>query len=136
MAMPTPEQAAAAWAQGLAGATERITQGVQSVTTSPGQAAARQKAVYTQQVAANADKWATNVAKVSTGEWQQATIEKGVPRIASGASAAQPKMAQFMGQLLPHISSVKSSLPARGNLDQNVNRMVTFTKGMAKFQRR
>jgi len=136
MATPTPEQAAAAWAQRLAGATDRIQQGVQSVTTSPGQAAARQKAAYTQNVAAAADKWAARVAAVPTSEWQQAVIEKGIPRIAAGAQAAQPKMAAFMGQLLPHINSTVSSLPARGGLDANINRMTQFVRGMAKFQRR
>jgi hypothetical protein len=136
MAKVTPDEAAANWAQKLAGAGDRITRGVQSVTTSPGQAAARQKAAYTQNVAAAADKWASRVASVSVGDWQQAVIEKGVPRIAAGAQAAQPKMAQFMGQILPHIDSVKGSLPARGNLDQNIARMTAFTRGMAKFQRR
>lgn len=136
MSKVTPEQAAEAWAQRLAGSGERIRQGVQAVTTSPGQAAARQKQAYSQNVAAAADKWAARVASVSTGDWQQAVIEKGLPRIAAGAQAAQPKMAAFMGQVLPHIDQVKASLPPRGNLDANINRMTQFTRGMAKFQRR
>lgn len=136
MAKVTPDQAAQAWAQRLAGSTERIQQGVQSVTTSPGQAAARQKAAWSQNTQAAQDKWAARVSAVSTSDWQQATIEKGLPRIAAGAQAAQPKMAQFMGQVLPHIDSVKGSLPARGNLDQNIARMTAFTRGMAQFRRR
>lgn len=82
MAIPTPQAAAAKWAQALAGASDRIQAGVQSVTTSPGAAAARQKAVYVAQVQAKADKWAANVGKVSTADWQQAVIQKGIPRIA------------------------------------------------------
>jgi hypothetical protein len=136
MAKVTPEQAAEAWAQRLGSSGERIRQGVQSVTTSPGQAAARQKAAYAANVAAAQDKWAARVASVSTSDWQQAVIEKGLPRIAAGAQAAQPKMAAFMAQVLPHIDSVKGSLPPRGNLDANINRMTQFTRGMAKFQRR
>lgn len=136
MAKVTPDQAAQAWAQRLAGSTERIQQGVQSVTTSPGQAAARQKQAWAQNTQAAQDKWASRVSAVSTSDWQQATIEKGLPRIAAGAQAAQPKMAQFMGQVLPHIDSVKGSLPARGNLDQNIARMTAFTRGMAQFRRR
>ena len=40
-----------------------------------------------------------------------------------------------MGQLLPHIDRVRSSLPARGNLDQNINRMTQFVRGMAAFNK-
>jgi hypothetical protein len=136
MAIPTPEEAAQAWASRLASSTDRIQRGVQSVTTAPGQAAARQKAVYAQNVAASTDKWAQRVASVSLPEWQQAMLEKGAPRIAQGAAAAQPKMAAFMGQLLPHIAQQVAALPARGSLDQNVNRMTQFVRGMSKFQRR
>lgn len=131
----TPDEAAQAWAQRLAGSTDRIQRGVQSVTTAPGQAAARQKAVWAQNTQAAQDKWARNSAAVPLSDWQQATIEKGVQRIAAGATAAQPKMAAFMGKLLPHIDSVRGSLPARGNLDQNIARMTAFTRGMAKFQK-
>lgn len=136
MAIPTAAQSAAAWASRLAGSTERINQGVQSVTTAPGQAAARQKAVWAQNVAAAQDKWAARTAAVSLGEWQQAMTSKGVPRVASGAQAAQPKFEQFMVQLLPHINATVSGLPARGTLDQNINRMTQFVRGMATFQRR
>ncbi len=136
MALPTPEEAAAAWARNLSSAGDRITRGVQAVTTAPGQAAARQKAVYQANVAAATDKWASRVASVSLPEWQQAMLDKGAPRIAQGAQAAQPKMAAFMGQLLPHIAQQVSALPARGGLDQNINRMTQFVRGMSKFQRR
>lgn len=132
----TPDQIAAKWAQNLAGATERIKDGVNSVTQAPGLAAAAQKNVYLQNVQANADKWASNTAKVTLGEWQQSMIEKGLNRIGQGATSAEPRFTAFMGRLLPHIDSVKRGLPARGNLDANINRMVAFTRGMAKFQNR
>lgn len=136
MATPTPDQAAAAWAQRLASSTDRIQQGVQGVTTAPGQAAARQKAVWASQVAASQDKWASRVAAVSLPDWQQSMIQKGVPRVASGAQAAQPKFAAFMTQLLPHIAATTASLPPRGTLDQNINRMTQFVRGMSTFTRR
>lgn len=136
MAMPTPDQAAAAWAQRLAASGDKITQGVQAVTVAPGQAAARQKAVYAQNVAAATDKWAARVGSVSLGEWQQATIQKGAPRVAAGAAAAQPKMQDFMAQFLPHVASVVGGLPPRGGIDQNINRMTQAVRGFAKFQRR
>lgn len=132
----TPDQIAAQWASRLSASGERIKSGVQAVTVAPGQAAARQKSVWAQNVAASQDKWAARVGSVSLADWQTAMIEKGAARIGGGAQAAQPKFAQFMGQLLPHIASVKGALPPRGNLDQNIARMTAFVQGMAKFQRR
>ena len=136
MALPTADEAAQNWAQRLAGSTDRITRGVQGVTVAPGQAAARQKAVWAQNVAASQDKWASRVGSVSLPDWQQSMTTKGIQRVAGGATAAQPKMAAFMSQLLPHIQSGLGALPARGNLDQNIGRMTAWTRHMANFQRR
>ncbi|HTX52522.1 MAG TPA: hypothetical protein VMD08_03890 [Candidatus Baltobacteraceae bacterium] len=136
MAGKDPQAIAANWASRLGASSQRITDGVNAVTVAPGQAAARQKAVWQQNTANAADKWASRTSQVSLGDWQTAMIQKGAPRVGAGASAAVPKFASFMGQLLPHIDSVKAGLPPRGNLDANIARMVSFTQGMAKFQRR
>lgn len=133
MPTQTPDQIAAKWAQNLGGATQRVSEGVQAVTVAPGQAAARQKQVWTQNVVNAADKWAANTAAVPLQDWQSAMVTKGVPRIASGAQAAQGKYSAFMGQLLPHIATLRSQLPPRGDLEANINRMTSFTRGMAKF---
>ncbi len=130
------QQAAQDWAAHLAASTDKITRGVQSVTTSPGTAAARQKAAYLANVQAAGDKWASRVSAVSTAEWQQAVQTKGIPRIAGGAQAAQPKFEQFMAQLIPFVESAKGSLQARGGLEQNIARMTAFTRAMAGFKRR
>lgn len=131
-----PSTIAADWASRLAQSTTKITDGINAVTVAPGQAAARQKTAWVQNTTASADKWATNTAAVSLSDWQQAAITKGVARIGPGATASQAKFATFMTQLLPHIDSVKSGLPARGGLDQNIDRMVKFSRGMATFKRR
>jgi hypothetical protein len=133
--MRTPDQAAAAWAAGLANASQKITDGVNGVTVAPGQLAARQVAVYTQNVAASAPKWAKNVAAVPLATWQQDVITKGIPRIATGAAAAQPKFSAFMGKLLPFIASQKSSLPPRGTFDQNLARMAAWARAMHGFSK-
>jgi|SRR5579859_1378905 len=133
MATQSPDQIAARWAQGLASATQKITDGVNAVTVAPGMAASRQKAVYVANVNANADKWAQNVQGVSLQAWQAATINKGVQRIATGAAASQPKFATFMGKLLPYIDRQVAALPPRGNLQQNIARMTAFVQGMAQF---
>lgn len=132
--MQTPEEIADAWAKGLARSGDRITAGIRSTTVAPGQAAARQKQVWLANIQANADKWARNTAAVSLQEWQESMITKGVPRISAGATAAQPKFARFMTALIPHIERQVASLPARGGLEQNIDRMTKFVRGMATFQ--
>ena len=133
MASQTPDQIAADWASRLGASTSKITAGVQAVTVAPGQAAARQKAAWVANVAAAQDKWASRTAAVPLSTWQNDMVTKGIPRIATGATAAQGKFATFMGHLLPHIDRTKASLPARGNLDQNIARSAAFIRGMAQF---
>lgn len=133
MTSQSPEQIAANWASGLGAATSKITAGIAAVQVAPGAAAARQKAVWQQNVTASVDKWASRTAAVSLQSWQQSATTKGVPRIASGAQAAQPKFAAFMSALLPYVSRTVASLPPRGNLDQNIARSAAFARGMAQF---
>lgn len=133
--MKDPTTAAQKWSTNLAAATSSITAGVQAVTVAPGQAAARQKAAYVQGVNNSQDKWARNVAGVSLQSWQADMVNKGIPRIATGATAAEPKMATFLGQLLPYQERLKGTLPARGTLDQNIARMTSWVRGMSQFSK-
>lgn len=133
MATKDPTAIAAKWATNLGNATQSITDGVNSVTVAPGQAAARQKDVWAQNVAASKDKWASRTAAVPLATWQQDMITKGVPRIAQGAQASQDKMQAFMAKALPYISAQVQALPPRGTLEQNLNRMTQFVRGMSKF---
>jgi hypothetical protein len=126
-----PDQLAAAWAQNLAGASQRMTAGANAVTTSPGQAAAAQQATWLANVTASANLWASKVAAVSTAQWQQAYITKGVPRVATGAQQAQASFAATLGRIIQAEKSIVASLPARGNLDQNIARSAAFQRAMA-----
>jgi hypothetical protein len=132
----SPDQIASKWSSRLAQSGDQIKAGVQGVNVAPGQLAARQRNVWQQNLIAAADKWASRVAAVSLAEWQQDMLNKGVPRIASGAQAAQPKFAQFMGQLLPYIESGRANLPPRGDLEANINRLTSFVRYMSQFRRR
>lgn len=131
----TPDQIAANWAQRLGSSTSKIQAGVEGVTVAPGQAASRQQAAYVAGVQSNVAKWATNVSRVSLQSWQSDMITKGLPRVATGANAAVPKFTTFMNQLLPYINQQKSTLPARGTLDQNISRMTQFVTAMSKFRK-
>src|SRR5579859_5527607 len=123
------------WATRLGQSTSKITAGVQAVTVSPGAAAARQADVWAANVAAAKAKWQRNVAAVSLQDWQQAMTQKGIGRIGAGATAAEPKFAAFMSQLIPHIQSGLTKLPPRGSFDQNVNRMNQWANHMHSFKR-
>ena len=129
----TPDQVAAQWAQRLAGSTDKMQAGAEAVTVSPGQAAARQKAVWAQNVAASQDKWAKNVAAVTTQSWQNSYVTKGLPRVGTGATAAVPKMTTFFSKLLPYIAQQKTQLPARGTYEQNKNRAMAWMDKMHAF---
>lgn len=126
MTAQTPDQVAAQWAARLAASTEKMQAGAQAVTVAPGVAAARQKAVWAQNVAASAPKWAANVQAVTREQWQNDYINKGLPRVGTGAQNAVPKMTSFFSKLLPAIQTGKSRLPARGTYDQNKARAAAW----------
>lgn len=130
-----PATVAQRWAQNLGAAGAKVQEGVNSVRTAPGAAAARQVNVWSQNTAAAAQKYARNVAAVSLSSWQEQTITKGIPRLATGATAAQPKMQEFLGKLLPYVDSARSSLPARGSYEQNKARLVAFLDKMHQFSK-
>lgn len=134
MVAMSADQIAANWAARLGASTDKMTAGAQAVTVPPGQAAARQKAVWAQNVAAAQNKWATNVAGVSLASWQADYINKGLPRVGTGAQNAVPKMTSFFTKLIPAINSAKASLPPRGTYDQNKARAAAWMDKMHALQ--
>lgn len=133
MTAQTSAQIAANWAQRLGASSDKMKAGALAVQVAPGIAAARQKAVYLQNVQANVDKWAKNVAAVTAADWQDAYVNKGIARIASGATAAQGKMQDFMDKLLPYQQQQLAALPSRGTYEQNKVRATSWMDAMHKF---
>lgn len=131
----SPQDIAAKWKQNLSSAGQAVTAGVNGVTVAPGQAAARRADAYVQGVMNSQQKWATRVAAVPLSAWQQAMIGKGVPRLATGAAAAESDFADFMTKLLPFETNLVNSLPARGDLETNIARSAAFIRGMSNFTR-
>lgn len=127
MAMTQSSSAIASkWAKNLAAATSSITAGVNSVTSSPTHKAAARAQAYADGVqrAVSSGKYAKKLMAVSLSDWQQAMIQKGVPRIAQGANAAVPKFDSFMSKFAPHLAALQSKLAAvpRGDINQNIER--------------
>ena len=94
---------ASRWQRNLSGSVDKIRQGIQSVTESPTDAAARAKDRYiagVQNAVANGN-YERGLRSVTLQQWQELTLTKGVARIASGATAAQPAVQRFMETWLP-----------------------------------
>lgn len=138
MARLSPDAAAAKWATNLGQATSGIEAQVRSVTEAPGMAAARQKTLWLNRVTASADKWARRVSSVSLQDWQNAMIQKGIPRIASGAQAAVPKMTAFMAEFLPYVDQGVAAVRAmpKGSVDAGIARAAAMIRHNAQFQRK
>lgn len=129
--------AAQKWAQNLSGATTAIQQGVAGVTTSPTSRAADRADAYAQGVAraVASGKYANNLRAVTLQQWQDAMNKKGIPRIATGAQAAVPKMTSFLNALIPYQMSGLAQLPPRGDFNQNMARMMAWAQYMAAFKK-
>lgn len=133
-----PTTVANKWAQRLGMASEDIKRGVQGVTVAPGIAAAKQADVWLNNITASKPKWIRRVSSVSLSDWQDAMINKGLPRVAQGANEAIPKMTDFLTQFLPHVEQVSARVAAmpKGTLEAGIARMVEQVRGNAAFVRK
>lgn len=128
----TADQAAAKWKANASAATTAYTDGINAVTSAPGQKAAAQKNVYVQNVQASADKWARNV-NVPLADWQSAATTKGATNYPVGINAGAAKQAAFMADFLPKVQAIAKSLPPRGTIEQNIARMTQQVRETSKY---
>lgn len=133
-----PQAATAKWVANLSSSTAAITAGVNAVTVAPGQLAAAASQKWLQNTQAAADKWKQRVGAVSLSQWQQAMINVGAPRVASGAQANQGKMQDFMTQFLPFLATQVQTVRAMPSttLDQNIARSAAMIRATASFKRK
>lgn len=136
MPMITPDQAQAKWVRNTQAATQSVTDGVNAVSVAPGQKAAAQKQVWLAQLNASADKWARNVAAVSLGEWQQAMITDGIPRMQQGVQSKQAKYGQFAAKFFPYVAAGAAQIAAmpKGGTEAGINRAVAMIRYNAAFK--
>lgn len=135
MARTNAQQWLQKWGTNLNGAGTYITNGVKAVTQAPGQAAAAQQQRYIQGVTQNANKWASNVAAVPLATWQNAMINKGIPRLAQGITQAQQTKVQSVTTLLNNVdqaTAAANQLP-KGGLQQGIARATAFMTTMSQL---
>lgn len=136
--MKSPQAVAKQWADRLASSGQKIREGVEGVTESPMDKAANRVDAWVQgvQKARDTGKYERGLRSVTLAQWKQAMLEKGLNRIGSGASAAVPKMQQFMSRFLPYVAQGQEMLKSRprGDLSQNVGRMVAMVEWLAGFK--
>lgn len=136
--MLDPTTGTSKWQNNLTNSTTAIKAGVSAVTTSP-----------TQLAAAAADKWqakltspdakskfVTSLGKVQLSDWQNATINVGIPRIAAGAQKGATKYSNFAGQFYPFLSNLQASISKMPSttLEDNIARMTAQVRGAATFK--
>ena len=104
------------WARQVAGAAEAYRDGVNGVTTSPGESAVQGKQRYLDGVnrAFNDGSYERGLRSFSLEEWKQNTITKGATRLASGAQAALPKVQRFQEFWLPQMEELKRRIAGMG----------------------
>lgn len=134
-----PATVATKWANNLGASVTSIRNGVQALTTSPTQLAAAAVTLWQQRVAdpATAQRFTRSLNRVSLADWQTAMINKGIPRISTGAQAAIPKFTTFLQAFLPfelNIAHTVRQMP-KATLDDRINRAVAQIRGNATFVR-
>ena len=126
-------------ARRLKAAVEDVRKGIDRVTESPTEkAAAKQDKMLANLTRSVTDgKWAAGLKRVTLEEWKRKARDIGVNRIAAGIDGAKSKVIAFAEELLPHIDRQQAKIKAMPDvtLDDNINRMTTFIRGMSEFKR-
>jgi len=126
-------------ARRLKAALPDMRKGVEGVTESPTKkAAAKQDKMRANIVAAiDSGKWAAGLNRVSLESWKADMIDKGVNRVSAGIDGAKDKTVAFAEKLLPHVDSGVAKIKGMSDvtLEDNITRMVEFTRHMSTFKR-
>lgn len=139
MAKLTAAQFQEKHARRLKASVEDVRLGIDRVTVNPcEQAAAKADKMLTNLTASiTSGKWAKGLKRVSLEEWKRKARDIGVNRIAAGIDGAKDKVTAFAEELLPHIDRQLTKISGMPDttLDDNINRMTSFIRGMAEFKR-
>lgn len=121
--MKTAAQAASNWTGSQGRATSAYNEGVQSYGGDWAGATVRQQAVMQTnwQQAIGSGRWASGVNAVGTAGWKAATQAKS-SNYGTGFGAGANNFQTAIGKVMNALQSGVSSLPARGDINQNLQR--------------
>jgi hypothetical protein len=140
MSKLTPVQATEKHSRRLKGSIEDIRLGVNRVTVAPTLKAAEKidKMKMKWLAAVDSGKVERGLKRVSLDEWKTKTVNKGLNRIGAGIDEAKDKMEAFYGELFPFQDTLVAQVQKLPDitLEDNIGRMTTFVRGMAKFKRK
>ncbi len=128
------------WQRRTQQALEDVRKGVEKVTTSPTEAAAKakEKFVARLQDAIQKGKWEAGLKRVSLDEWKSKMTTLGLSRIPEGVSQAGDKVKSFATQLLAHEEELQKKISAMRDvtLEDAIARATAWIRGMSEFRRR
>ena len=140
MARVTPEEFQEKHARRLKASVPDIQRGIERLTVSPTEQAAKKKDKMKLNIndAIDSGRWERNLRKVTLEAWRQKAVQKGLPRISTGIDGAAEKVRDFASQLLPHVDAGSALIKAMPDLtlDDNIARMTAHIRHMAKFKKR
>lgn len=139
MAIPTPQEAARRWAANTKAAKKSYEAGIRAVTSSPMEKAASKAQQYADGVAraVSEGRYQAGLRSVSIQQWQDAALGKGLARLDSGVTAAEPKMLAFQSEVLPFIQQVQNTVRNMPNNteEERDQRMLANARLMRGFRR-
>ena len=133
----TPDQYQEKHARRLKAAVPDIQAGIQRVTESPTAAAAAAQAKMLERLtnSVTSGKWAGRLRAVTTEQWKNAALTKGVPRIASGIDGASDKVKAMAAKLLPFENNLLNEVQRMpdATIEDSISRATAWMRGMAKY---
>ena len=134
----SPSEHAARWAQQFGASAEKYKAGIRKVQGNPAQRAIAAKdrllANFTESVVNG--RWEAGLANVSEASWKAACEEKGAAALATSARVAQEKVARAEAKMGPIRDGIVSSLPARGDINANLERAREIALRMHEARKR
>lgn len=119
------------WGRRLKSSQTDIQRGVNNVTEAPGIRAAQQVDAMRAGILESLDNgtWQRAVSAVSLGAWQDAMINKGIPRLAVGVDQAATKIRDKIATLLKEVEAAQSTVERmpKGTFQDSLNRMTQFS---------
>jgi hypothetical protein len=136
----TPEEYADKQARRLKASIDDIRSGIEKVDEAPTAKAAQKQDKMLQNLthAVQSGVWASRLKAVSLDEWKNKALNKGLGRIASGIDGAKDKQVAFAGQLLEYQKGLLSKVEKMPDLtlEDSINRMTEWVRGMSKFSKK